>query len=66
MRDEAPGKFVRALESELTAVAEGKGPHASVTAPMMMTDEEILGGPNANKSAKAMSTTARLDASNSS
>ena len=40
---------IRSLESELSAVAEGKGPHASVTAPMMMTDEEILGGPNANK-----------------
>jgi hypothetical protein len=40
---------IRALESELVAVAEGKGPKATVANPGMMTDEDILGGPNANK-----------------
>jgi hypothetical protein len=40
---------VRALEGELAAIANGTGPHASVPNPGMMTDEEILGGPNANK-----------------
>jgi hypothetical protein len=40
---------IRSLESELVAVAEGKGPKATVANPGMMTDEDILGGPNANK-----------------
>jgi Protein of unknown function (DUF1552) len=40
---------IRALESELSAIATGKGPKVSLMAPMMMTDEEILGGPTANK-----------------
>jgi hypothetical protein len=40
---------IRSLEGELAAIANGTGPHASVANPGMMTDEEILGGPNANK-----------------
>ena len=41
---------IRSLESELSAVANGRGPsRASVTAPPMVSDEDILAGPNANK-----------------
>jgi hypothetical protein len=40
---------IRSLESELEAVASGKGPRATVADPGMMTDEGILGGPTANK-----------------
>jgi hypothetical protein len=40
---------IRSLEAELSALAGGGGPRASVANPGMMTDEEILGGPNANK-----------------
>jgi hypothetical protein len=42
---------VRSLEAELMAIASGAGPH--VTTPLMkppeMSDDDILGGPNANK-----------------
>jgi len=40
---------VRSLESELSAVASGKGPSVSVAKPPEMSDEDILAGPNANK-----------------
>ncbi len=40
---------IRSLEGELSAVASGKGPSVSVPAPPSMSDEDILGGPNANK-----------------
>jgi hypothetical protein len=40
---------VRSLESELSVIAGGGGPRATVANPGMMTDEDILGGPNANK-----------------
>jgi hypothetical protein len=42
---------VRALESELAAIANGTGPRSSVSVakPMDMTDEAILAGPTANK-----------------
>lgn len=41
---------VRSLEEELTAVAEGKGPHATgVAMPMNLTDNDILAGATANK-----------------
>jgi hypothetical protein len=40
---------LRALESELTAIATGKGPRVSVAKPVEMSDEDILAGPNANK-----------------
>jgi hypothetical protein len=40
---------VRSLESELEALATGKGPRVNVPNPGAMTDEDILGGPNANK-----------------
>jgi hypothetical protein len=42
---------VRSLESELSAIANGTGPQItlSVPKPPDMSDEDILGGPNANK-----------------
>ena len=40
---------IRSLESELSAIASGRGPRASVAAPGNMSDEEILAGASANK-----------------
>jgi hypothetical protein len=40
---------IRSLESELSSLANGKGPSISVTKPAEMSDEDILSGPNANK-----------------
>jgi Protein of unknown function (DUF1552) len=40
---------IRALEGELTGIATGNGPRATVAAPANMSDADILGGPMANK-----------------
>jgi hypothetical protein len=40
---------IRTLEGELSSIAGGSGPRATVANPGMMTDEDILGGPMANK-----------------